>query len=164
MKWVILEAISTPEGIPHSLTRSPPFKLTKTPHIPKTRGLCRGSVCPESSTLLLPNLNLPPAEAGAICCTLISYSRTCHMQPDRPGLNSSSYKATPVLSSSPKLSQLCYLPSEMGGLKLLPAPKTQGCGGFVRQHCGALPSFTGNSLRHFGFLFLVLLSNGLVLS
>lgn len=136
------------------------FKLTKTPYIPKTRGLCRGNVCPEGSTLLLPDLNLSPAEVGAICHTLISYSRTCHGQPGGSGLNSSSYRSHSRSFILPQAFPALFLPSEMGRLKLLPASKTQGRGGVVLQHRSALPSLTGNSSR----LFWVLLSTGLVLS
>lgn len=58
-------------------------------------------------------------------------------------------EAIPDLSSFPKLSQLCCIPSEMGRLKPHSASKTQEHGGFVPRHRVAL--FPGNSLWSFGF-------------
>ncbi|PKU42692.1 rna-directed dna polymerase from mobile element jockey-like [Limosa lapponica baueri] len=71
-------------------------------------------------------------------------------------------EAIPDLSSSPKLPQFCCIPSEMGRLKLHAASKTQEHSGFVLQHRVALFPFLAIA---YGLLaFLVVLSNGLVLS
>ena len=71
-------------------------------------------------------------------------------------------EAIPDLSSSPKFSQFCCIPSDMGRLKLHPASKTQEHGRSVLQHHDALFPFLVIS---WGLLaFLMLLSDGLVLS